>query len=201
MREGWDVVSRKVDSTVKVKASDESDPKASDVRITPAWLLDMVRAFAGGEIALDVCTEADNPTRARIFYALSQGTNGLTQPWAFEAQGGQCWGNVPYSVGQVAQWAAKAVREARVGAEILLLTKDDCRTKWNAYLRENADARCRIARGVGFLEPDGNGGYAQLVGPRWGECLWYFGRRRRRFARVFGAIGEVIHGLGPLEAA
>jgi hypothetical protein len=105
--------------------------------------------------------------------------------------------NPPYSTGQVEHWAKKAIAEAHGSLEVLFLTKDDCRPKWNWLLRENSDARCRISRGVGFLEPNGNGGYTQLVAPRWGSCLWYLGRRRRRFEQVFSAIGEVIHGLGP----
>ncbi len=181
---------------------------ASDIRITPRWLLDKVREFAGGQIALDVCTEPDNPTEAATFYhaGIGGGTNGLCEPWHLHLQYAVpcairvAWANVPYSRDQVQLWADKAVREARDGAEILFLTKDDCRTKWNAFLRDNADARCRIARGVGFLEPDGDGGYTQLVGPRWGECLWLFGRHRRRFERVFGSIGEITNFLGPQES-
>jgi hypothetical protein len=191
------------------------DAKASDIRITPAWLLDLVRAFAGGEIALDVCTEPSNPARAQAFYALP--TSGLDEDWTGALRAAErrstralisvAWANVPYSREQVQRWAEKAVREARAGAEILFLTKDDCRTGWNLFLRENADARCRIAKGIGFLEPDGEGGYRKLPGPRWGECLWYFGRHRRRFERVFsaplagrkGPLGEVTHLLGPQE--
>lgn len=170
--------------------------ESTDIRITPKWLLDVAREFAGGPFALDPCTEADNPTEADSF--LTEKHNGLAVRWC--PDGGTVWCNPPYSRGSVITWAHKAVKEARDGAEILFLTKDDCRTGWNAYLKANADARCRIARGVGFLEPDEeNGGYTQLVGPMWGSCLWMFGRRRRRFDRVFSPIGEIVHGLGPLE--
>lgn len=180
--------------------------KASDIRITPDWLLDIVREFAGGAIALDLCTQADNPARAYRFY--TEDDDGLSMSWASALRQMPLhrdwlisvgWGNVPYSAGQVIRWATKVVHEAREGADILLLTKDDCRTRWNRFLVQNVDARCRIAKGVGFLQPDGEGGYEKLSPPRWGECLWYFGRNRRRFARVFGGIGEVIHGLGPVE--
>ncbi len=178
--------------------------KDSDRRLTPEWLLNLVREFAGGQIALDVCTEPHNPTGAETFFHPG-GSCGLAVVWhsALQRLGDWripvAWANVPYSTGQVARWSQKAVDEARLGAEILLLTKDDCRPKWNRFLRDNADARCRIAKGVGFLEPDEAGGFRQLVGPQWGSCLWLFGRHRRRFERIFGAIGEVIHGLGPQE--
>lgn len=184
--------------------------KASDIRITPAWLLDMVREFAGGPIALDVCTQPDNPAAADTYCCLEDGNDGLLIDWDLTLRSAPsypgrvirlAWANVPYSTGQVIKWAGKAFHEATRGAEILMLTKDDCRPQWNRFLLRNADARCRIAKGVGFLEPDGDGGYTQLVGPRWGSCLWYFGRHRRRFERIFSTVGEVTQLLGPQEAA
>jgi hypothetical protein len=183
--------------------------KASDVRLTPDWFLEYVRAFAGGPIALDVCTEPSNPTKADAYCCLEDGNDGLLIDWSLTLRSVAyvpgwamrlAWANVPYSAGQVIKWAGKAAHEARRDVESLLLTKDDCRPRWNRFLLDNADARCRIARGVGFLEPDGNGGFRQLVGPRWGSCLWYFGRHRRRFERVFGPLGEITHLLGPQES-
>lgn len=170
--------------------------KESDVRITPAWLLDMVREFAGGQIGLDPCTEPHNPTDALMYFTSEM--DGLNERWGGPERG-LIWVNPPYSTGQVIAWATKSAASALNGAEILFLTKDDCRPKWNRFLRDNADERCRIDKGVGFLEPDEDGGFRQLVGPQWGSCLWYFGRHRRRFGRVFSRIGEVIHGLGPQE--
>lgn len=161
--------------------------KESDRRITPPWLLDVVRDFA--PITLDPCTEPHNPTGAHMFWT----SGGLEGSWA-----GFVWVNPPFSRGEVQRWAEKCVSESS-DCEIILLTKDDCRTSWNRYLVDNADARCRIQRGVGFLEPAEDGTWKQLVGPSWGTALWYWGRRRRRFARVFGAIGEVTQLLGPQE--
>lgn len=170
---------------------------ASDKRITPEWLLAKVREFGGGAIALDACTEEDNPTGADNFFTYER--NGLKRGWHALVGSNLTWCNTPYSRGSVILWASKAVKEARLGAEILFLTKDDCRTSWNAYLLNNADGRCRIARGVGFLEPDGKGGYHKMVGPMWGSCCWYFGRQRRRFERIFSTIGEVTLLHGPQE--
>lgn len=172
--------------------------KPSDVMITPKWLADIVREFADDAISLDVCTQPDNPLAAKRFFS-GNGTpqdDGLIQLWD---RHGVNWANPPYSRGQVIRWATKAVREARDGCEIIMLTKDDCRTEWNGVLKSNADARCRIAKGVGFLEPDPEGGYRPLPGASWGSALWYFGHRRRRFERVFSRIGEVTHLLGPQE--
>jgi hypothetical protein len=172
--------------------------KDSDVRITPRWVVDVVRSFCGDRPLLDVCTQPDNPIGADAFYSLAVGRCGMSTKWTYVfGERYIAWCNPPFSRGQVQRWAERAVEQALLGAEILMLTKDDCRTSWSRYLRNNADARCRIDRGVGFLEPDGNGGYKQLVGPQWGSCIWYWGPRRRRFDRIFGAIGEVTHLLGP----
>jgi hypothetical protein len=173
--------------------------RESDRRLTPEWLIALAREFGGGTIALDVCTEPRNPTGAEMFYTSVD--NGLERDWLDYACGGLVWCNCPFSIGQVQLWSDKCVLEARLGCEILLLTKDDCRTSWYAFLNENADLRCRIRRGVGFSEPDGNGGWRKMPAPSWGHALHYFGRQRRRFTRIFGAIGEVTQLLGPQESS
>lgn len=173
----------------------------SDVRITAPWLWDVILAFAGEREVCDVCTEEDNPLRAPRFFTAR--TNGLASPWATTVQHVYRWthyGNVPYSAGQVAQWQDKFTREGRLGLECLMLTQCDVSTGWYASIRENADARCHLGRRVTFLEPDGAGGYRPCKGgAKFGSQVAYWGPRRRRFARVFGAVGEVIHGLGPCE--
>jgi len=168
----------------------------SDVRITPPWLVEAVRKFVGDRLLRDVCTEDDNPVKADLFFTFD--SDGLNQRW-HELESGTNWCNCPYSRGQVKLWASKCISEAVLGAEILLLTLADVRTAWYRQLRLNADARCHIGRSVGFLEPDGQGGYRQLPGHTMGHAVWYWGQRRRRFESVFSRIGEVIHGLGPQE--
>ena len=167
----------------------------SDRRITPASLLENIRLFSA--IRLDPCTEPDNPTGAGVFWTFHD--DGLNRCWLDSSCGQLVYANVPFSRGQVELWAAKAIEEARGGCEIILLTKDDCRTAWNRLLVDNADMRCRIARGVGFLEPADDGTYRKLPGAAWGTTLWAWTRRRRRFARIFGAIGEISWLQGPQE--
>ncbi len=176
--------------------------KDTDVRITPSELWQSVLELAGQRLICDVCTEPNNPLKAARFF--TEKTNGLTSPWARTAS--DIWrffyfGNVPYSHGQVQRWAEKFTREARgYGLECLMLTQADVSTGWYAYLRDNADARCHLSKRVVFLEPDGEGGYRKCEGgAKFGSQLSYWGPRRRRFARIFGALGEVIHGLGPAE--
>lgn len=174
----------------------------TDVRITPDWLWQAVLDFANQHFLCDVCTEEDNPLAADRYY--TEQTNGLTSPWARSASDRWrfvYWGNVPFSRGQVQEWSEKFVREARnYGLECLLLTQADVSTEWYAFLRDNADARCHLSKRVQFLEPDGKGAYrACKGGAKFGTMISYWGPRRRRFARVFGAMGEVLPGLGPQE--
>ncbi|MBN9208155.1 MAG: hypothetical protein J0H96_05755 [Microbacterium ginsengisoli] len=48
-------------------------------QLTPPYVLEPVRAALGGSIALDPCTEPDNPTRAARFYTVDD--DGLAQAW------------------------------------------------------------------------------------------------------------------------
>lgn len=164
----------------------------SDVRLTPSWLLDVVRQH--GVITLDPCTVDANPTGAMRFYTPAQ--DGLRASW--ECDGRLAWCNPPWSRGQVIRWADKAIVEARLGSEIIMLTLADVRTSWFRKLADNADAYCLINRSVGFLELV-DGAWKAKPGHTMGCAAWYWGWRRRRFDRVFSAIGRVIHGLGPEE--
>lgn len=176
--------------------------KESDIRITPGWLLAALLNFAGNRLVCDVCTQPDNPLRADRFF--TEETDGLRSPWAASvADVWRCtyWNNPPYSAGQVLQWSEKTITEAGMhGLEVLLLTQADVSTGWYRLIRDNADARCHLGRRVSFLEPDGAGGYRACPGgAKFGSQIAYFGPRRRRFERIFGAHGEVLHGLGPQE--
>jgi hypothetical protein len=173
----------------------------TDVRVTPDWLLQTVRDFAGTHDLCDVCTEENNPLGARRFF--TERTNGLTSRWAttlHDLRATVYFGNVPYGAGQVAPWADKFAKEGRFGLECLLLTQADVSTRWYRAIADNADARCHLSKRVIFLEPDGKGGYQPCKGgAKFGSQIAYMGPRRRRFARIFGALGEVISGLGPQE--
>jgi hypothetical protein len=183
---------------MKVRTAEED----TDVRITPDWLWQPVLTFVGPNRSIcDVCTEENNPLGAQRFF--TERTNGLTSRWAttlHDLRSTTYWGNVPFSRGQVSKWADKFTREARIGLECLMLTQADVSTDWYESIRLNADARCHLGRRVAFLSPDGKGGYVTAKGgAKFGTQIAYWGPRRRRFHRVFGALGEVIHGLGPQE--
>lgn len=91
---------------------DESDPR--QVHLTPGYILDPIRALFGGTIALDPCTEPDNPTGAETFYAPP--VDGAVQPW--DADG--IYVNPPY--GKVRErWVQRCIEAGARGLRVVLL--------------------------------------------------------------------------------
>ncbi|QGZ42703.1 DNA N-6-adenine-methyltransferase Dam [Pseudoduganella flava] len=90
-----------------------SDEHARQAMLTPSYLLEPVRALMGG-FDLDPCTEPDNPTGARRFYALPQ--DGCALPWA----GNTVWCNPPYGEARD-RWVEKCIQAAHAGVQVALL--------------------------------------------------------------------------------
>jgi hypothetical protein len=78
------------------------------VFLTPPYVLEAVRSAFGGSIGLDPCTEADNPTGAKRFYALP--TNGMAESW--EAASIFC--NPPYGEAKV-PWVRRCIEIGQAG--------------------------------------------------------------------------------------
>lgn len=87
----------------------------AQVKLTPAYVLDPVRAAMGGTIGLDPCTEPDNPTRARAFHALPD--DGLAHSWIGR---GPVWVNPPFGTAQV-PWVARSIEIGQAGEVVALL--------------------------------------------------------------------------------
>lgn len=81
--------------------------------LTPDYVLEPIRALLGG-IGLDPCTESDNPTRARKFYALPQ--DGLELSW--ESRSVFC--NPPYGEARN-RWVARCVASGDERPTVLLI--------------------------------------------------------------------------------
>ena len=81
--------------------------------LTPNYVLEPIRSLLGG-IDLDPCTEPDNPTRARKFYALPQ--DGCSLPW--NAQSVFC--NPPYGEAKD-RWVERCMKEGERRKVILLI--------------------------------------------------------------------------------
>jgi hypothetical protein len=82
-------------------------------QLTPAYVLEPIRDLLGG-IGLDPCTEQDNPTRARRFYALPD--DGLELSW--ESKSVFC--NPPYGEARN-RWVARCVASGDERPTVLLI--------------------------------------------------------------------------------
>ena len=83
-------------------------------QLTPPYVLEPVRAALGGTIALDPCTEPDNPTNALTFYT-AQG-DGAVEPW----DASTIYVNPPYSKARE-RWVERCIEAAGAGAKVVLL--------------------------------------------------------------------------------
>ena len=81
--------------------------------LTPAYLLEPIRRLLGG-IALDPCTEPDNPTGARNFYCLPG--DGCAEPW----DGETVFCNPPYGEARE-RWVRRCINEGRRRQVVLLM--------------------------------------------------------------------------------
>lgn len=142
-------------------------------------------------IALDVATAPTNPTGAAAFF--TQQDDGLAQPWSLE---GLNYCNPPYS--ETGQWLRKAEREAKLGAESIMLIPSRTGARYFAPAWRS-DAMCFVSGRLTFLNADT--GFPQVDGQgrpmpaRFESVVLYRGRRRARFRLMFNQIGEVIYPL------
>lgn len=88
------------------------DHHARQAMLTPAYVLEPVRALLGG-IGLDPCTEPDNPTAAHRYYSLPN--DGCELPW----DGSTVFCNPPYGEARD-RWVDRCIAEAP-GKRIVLL--------------------------------------------------------------------------------
>ena len=86
---------------------------ARQAMLTPAYVLEPIRVLLGG-IALDPCTDADNPTNAERFYALP--TDGCVESW--DARNVFC--NPPYGEAR-GRWVSRCVSEGLLRPVVLLI--------------------------------------------------------------------------------
>ena len=82
-------------------------------QLTPAYVLEPVRQLLHG-IDLDPCTESNNPTGARRFYALPD--NGLERSW----EGKSVFCNPPYGEARN-RWVARCIASGVVRPTVLLI--------------------------------------------------------------------------------
>jgi hypothetical protein len=132
--------------------------KATNIRLTPEWLLDLVRETFDGSIDIDPCTEENNPTNASAWYTLERPA---PKPWPE----GNTWCNPPWSHGEIIKWARTAMT---CGNPVLVMTPADIRTTWFKYLGSEADYQIQLTRAVKCYAPE----LERSVEPSRGVLLW-----------------------------
>lgn len=91
-----------------------TDDHEAQRQLTPPYVLEPVRASLGGAIALDPCTEPDNPTGATTFYTAEN--DGASAPWDAPT----IYVNPPYSKARE-RWVERCIEAATAGSRVVLL--------------------------------------------------------------------------------
>lgn len=122
--------------------------KQTDRRLTPEWVLAAVREMAGGPIALDVCTESDNPTAAKGWLTIEDDAlrpdwsdllNDIAVAWRHADWLPIGWMNHPWS--NPIPWAR---RWAEARGTWLCFSGVDYTTEWWHELDHASAARCEL---------------------------------------------------------
>lgn len=163
----------------------------SHIWITPAEILDPVRAYFGGPIPLDPATEPDNPAGAELFYT----DGGLEKPWPFPT-----FVNPP--CGEVfPDWCAKISAEAGLEPTTPILALLPCGARFGTgYFQRflatpELKAVCWIGRRVPFLRPvdEGDGAlfrhYETGSGNLYDSALYGLNVDWPRFKTCFEGLG------------
>ena len=116
--------------------------------------------------------------------SLEDGLDGLSAPWEPVCIGGLAYVNPPYSRGNLLKWAVKIREEAIRGCEIISLFPHDHTTKWWRVMHTSSQARCDIARRVGFVGGKHKNGTIR-------SAAFYNGPRPQVFAQRFTEIGYI----------
>jgi hypothetical protein len=126
---------------------DEADPR--QVQLTPPYILEPVREALGGYIALDPCTESDNPTGAEWFYSPPE--DGAALPWNAET----IFVNPPYGKARE-RWVDRCIDAGNNGSRVVLLipahtdTRVFQRAMWSAQATIFVQGRVKF----GVLRPN-----------------------------------------------
>ncbi len=156
--------------------------KLKDGYRSPEWVLDLVRKCSDdGSIFLDPCTNEDNNTKATHYYTSK---NPTPNPWDCPYKpGGLVYQNHPYSDNLT--WARHALDYVRLrrDCEYIVLANASAGTRWYGLLTDNCDALATLNKRLAFR--DYKPPHDPVAGNQWGTALWYFGKNRQRFARVF----------------
>ncbi len=150
---------------------------------TPERYIEAARQVMG-TIDLDPASSelANKMVKADTYFTKDDDPDGLSQDWF-----GTVWLNPPYGKGS-GLFTTKLVEEhaeGRVSAGVLLLNAYGFDAEWFQPLWEHPI--CFTDHRIEFYSPQRESG-----GPANGNIFVYLGRAEARFAKVFGAFGQVM---------
>lgn len=169
-----------------VKASSGND----DWR-TPRHIVDALHEVFGG-IALDPCSQDDNPTRADAFHTKDNQCS--IMPWP--ARDGLIFVNPPYSEmgkwSKIIRWNVDWFEEHQRRHQIVALVKFAPDTRWFQELAERS--RCVLAprRRVQFERPPGSDG-GKSLSPPFASAFLCFGGDMEFHEALAKAIDATIY--------
>jgi hypothetical protein len=157
---------------------------------TPPNLLTRIRQFAGGNIALDPCSNSHSMTAALLQFGKEQ--NGLERDWAAELEARQLSGlvyvNPPYDTQTLEKVALQCAKQAQMGLEIMALVP--CKLDqqwWQETVFETVRSICFVRGRIKFWKEGRPTSGAPM------PCAFlYWGKRKARFRRVFSVVGRVV---------
>jgi DNA N-6-adenine-methyltransferase (Dam) len=149
---------------------------------TPAPIVEIVRAFYGGQIDCDPASNETAQKTVRAIQYFTKEQDGLKQQWL-----GTTFLNGPYS--DLAPWVEKLISEYEAGhvTEAIVLTNAAVGTEWFNLLLDAAAGACILRDRVRFLL---NG--EARNSPMTGQMLFYLGPRFREFTEAFRPLGSVV---------
>lgn len=163
---------------------------------SPEYIIEAVRTFVGGQIALDPCSNAHSIVRAMIEWTgPPEGIDGLTNCWT---KGGLVYVNPPYSQAlkgsglkdNLYRWSKKMAEEAATGSEIIALIKFDPSTQWfSENVWPTVSSICMLKKRVRHLPPPG----CENMTPNYPSALFYWGKRSNEFYSKFSCLGYTIN--------
>jgi ParB family chromosome partitioning protein len=151
---------------------------------TPLPYIEAAREVLG-RIDLDpaTCAHAQARIQARTFY--TQAEDGLQQRWR-----GNVWCNPPYRRNLIGAFVDKLLSEVKAGrvTATILLVHCSANIGWFQSAAKACDAVCFPGRKLRFESANGP---VRTTSP-YASAMFYFGRNRSRFRRVFGRFGVVF---------
>ena len=149
---------------------------------TPPEHIEAARELLG-VIDLDPASSAKAQTvvKAAKFYTLAD--DGLKHNWH-----GRVWLNPPYAQPAIQRFAEMMVQEFNAGrvSEAVMLTHNYTDTEWFHIAESACSAICFTRGRIAFLDPNG-----KKAAPTQGQAFFYYGKRRKEFAKVFDQFGFV----------